>query len=183
MITKVLEKIKKMMPSERNILGDKLLRDNLKELTLGLLAPSVDLISLEKLNIRESAIERAALDNENRLSDDHSHSLTKTFIDESIRLLKNVPYWIPENVPTIMLWLVYGFLFFLGNLFGFPSVFLVGAALILKIPEKAPLKFENILRRIFPQWFLYPKMYSIHIFYYFSYQINIIRCYLKYEKF
>ena len=50
--------------------------------------------------------------------------------------------------------------FLICKFFGLPSVILVGAALIIKVPEKAPLPFELFLRKLIPLWILYPKIGS-----------------------
>jgi hypothetical protein len=66
-----------------------------------------------------------------------------------------------DNVPTLILWSLYLCAFVVFYMLSAPAILIVGAAFIIKIPERASREFENLLRALFPVWFLYPNMYVV----------------------
>jgi hypothetical protein len=186
----ILLKIKNMSARDRSVLGDKLLRDNLRELTAGFFKPSAVSSSGQSAeidNMRARAMERAAVQAEKEKALGLSGAGAKTDSSggdanngggggvgiEGAKAVtagvatavggvggwfKDTMKWIPLNIPTIILWLCYSTVFFLGMWLGLPMILMVGGAFIVKIPEKAPKEFEYLLRSIFPLWLLYPTM-------------------------
>lgn len=162
---KTLEKIKKMSPTDRILLGDKLLRDNLHNLTMTYYKPIIDTgVTAEVVQMREVALERAEINHQRAQQAQQEANLLKEsllqFVTESIGFALKFPEWAPHNVPTLLLYGVYMVVFFAAYLLKVPKVVLVSALFLMELPEKAPREFEALLRNIFPKYFLYPKRYN-----------------------
>jgi hypothetical protein len=162
-IKRTLTKIKNMHPKDRNILGDKLIRDNLKELTVAFFKSSTtEGQSIEAANLQQSAQLRAvAMSEAQKIAVAEARAAKGTIAilieDLFTGVHKSLP-WVSRNVPTIFLWLSYALLLLLTRISGLPTVLLIGAAFIVKIPTKAPPAFEKSLQKFLPDWILYPQL-------------------------
>eukprot|EP01038_Epipyxis_sp_PR26KG_P007180 gene7180-9790_t len=163
--SKILDRIKKLNPIDRNILGDKMLRDTLTDLTVAFYKPTINAgVSLEIANMRQTAIERAeiAFENEKKAAVAAYSSKNKLVASlmDVIAVIRELPNWAPHNVPTVILWLCYLLLFLICIIVGIPSILLIGGFLIIRIPDKPSREFELFLRDYIPKWVLYPKRYN-----------------------
>lgn len=162
-IKRTLTKIKNMHPKDRNILGDKLIRDNLKELTVAFFKNNnTEGQSIEAANQQQTAQLRAVAMTEAQKQAVAEARLAKGTIailveDLFVGVHKSLP-WVSRNVPTIFLWLSYALLLLITRLSGLPTVLLIGAAFVVKIPTKAPVAFEKSLQKFLPDWLLYPDL-------------------------
>lgn len=166
-IKKVLVRIKKMHPHERNILGDKVLRDNLKELTTAFLKPSTyEGVGLEDANRRESQLLRTEVEGEMakkaELAAMQDKNVLVVIIHETMDWLRALPQFVTNNVPTAIMWVGLMFGFVLLRLMGLPPVMLIGGALIMKIPDRAPREFEALLETFIPAAILYPTKHEVN---------------------
>ena len=162
-IKRTLTKIKNMHPKDRNILGDKLVRDNLKELTVAFFKNNnTEGQSIEAANLQQTAQLRAvALTEAQKQAVAEARAAKGTIAiileDMFVGFHKSLP-WVSKNVPTIFLWVSYALLLLITRLSGLPTVLLIGAALVVKIPTKAPVAFEKSLQKFLPDWILYPQL-------------------------
>jgi hypothetical protein len=179
-ITRILQKIKKLHPDDRCVLGDKLLRDNLKDLTAAFLAPILantvsDPAKSDVADERRSSQIAQANKTSAQEAEEKGNFLFWSFIIQLIRgcnvgmvslalyefksYVFSIPSWCYGNVPTAIMWGFYFTSLVILVLVGVPIVLVVIAAFLVKLPEKAPLQFELFLRGILPQSILYPKRY------------------------
>jgi hypothetical protein len=83
-------------------------------------------------------------------------TVIKQLLKDLLKIVRNLPIWLPRNVPTVLLWLLYLLAALLSHLLGLPTLLLVAGAFIAKVPEYAPRKFEVMLEGVLPLWLLYP---------------------------
>jgi hypothetical protein len=146
---------------DRAILGDQLLRDNLRDLTVAFFKPVAGGTNLtERLS---NDIEEAKKD---LLSDQYNQELLKKAENKGMLALalseialsfKTIPGWLRENMPTAIMWLCYVTTLIVLAVLGVPLLIIIVAVFLIKIPEKAPLGFELVLRSFIPSFILYPK--------------------------
>lgn len=159
---KLVKKVKHMSSEDRVVLGDKLLRDNLRDLTVNYFKPTVDTgTSLEVTNMREVAIVRAELahQKEQQVKYEEQLVLDRSFIPpvkEIIKIIRKSPEWLKTNVPLLILWSCYLLSAIVVVVLGIPPVFVIGAAFLIKIPTSTPRDFEILLRMYIPFFILYP---------------------------
>jgi hypothetical protein len=160
-IRKTLTKIKNMHPKDRSILGDKLVRDNLRELTVAFFKPNTsEGQTIESANLKQTKQLRAVAMSEAQKQALAEARLAKGTIailaeDFVVGIHKSLP-WLSRNVPTVFLWITYAVVLFITRISGLPTVLLVGGAFVVKIPMKAPKAFEKTLQKFLPDWILYP---------------------------
>ena len=160
-IKKSLTKIKNMHPKDRNILGDKLIRDNLKELTVAYFK-TTDGQSIEAASAQQTAQLRATAQSEASKQAVIEARLAKgmvvVLIEDFVSGVQHSLPWISRNMATVILWICYALLLFLTRISGLPTVLLIGAGFIIKIPSTAPIAFEKTLQKFLPDWLLYPQL-------------------------
>ena len=150
-----------MHPKDRNILGDKLVRDNLKELTIAFFKPNTsEGQTIESTNLQQTAKLRAVALSEAQKQAIVEARLAKGTVaiileDIVVGITKSLP-WLSRNIPTVFLWLTYMIVLFITRISGLPTVLLICAAFVIKFPLKAPVAFEKTLQKFLPEWILYP---------------------------
>jgi len=160
-IRKTLTKIKNMHPKDRNVLGDKLVRDNLRELTLAFFKPNTsEGQTIESANLQQTAQLRAVAMSEAQKQAIAEARLAKGTVaiiieDIMVGVQRSLP-WLSRNVPTVFLWITYALVLLITRLSGLPTVLLIGTAFVVKIPMKAPKAFEKTLQKFVPESILYP---------------------------
>lgn len=162
-IKKTLTKIKNMHPKDRNILGDKLVRDNLKELTVAFFKPATsEGQTIESANLQQTQQLRAvAMSEAQKQAVAEARAAKGTvqiLMEDFFAGVTNSMPWVSRNMPTVFLWLSYALLLFITRISGLPTVLLIGAAFVVKIPTKAPVAFEKALQKFIPDWVLYPAL-------------------------
>jgi hypothetical protein len=167
-IRKTLTKIKNMHPKDRAILGDKLVRDNLRELTIAYYKPNTsEGQTIESANAKQTAKLRAvALSEEQKKAIAEARAAKGTVAilieDLAVGVHRALP-WLSRNVPTVFLWVMYALVLLLTRLAGLPTVLFIGAAFVVKIPLKAPVAFEKALQKFIPEAILYPPVMYVDV--------------------
>jgi hypothetical protein len=167
-IRKTLTKIKNMHPKDRAILGDKLVRDNLRELTVAYYKPNTsEGQTIESANAKQTAKLRAvALSEEQKKAIAEARAAKGTVAilieDLAVGVHRALP-WLSRNVPTVFLWVMYALVLLLTRLAGLPTVLFIGAAFVVKIPLKAPVAFEKALQKFIPEAILYPPVMYVTV--------------------
>lgn len=168
MITRIVNKLKKLHPDDRAILGDQLLRDHLKEITLGFFAPSVagNLVAADGIRLSNAATEaeleelkkdiRLDQRNQQLLKAAESKGMIALALVEFLTYIQLSPALILDNIPLIIMWTTYALLLIALGVVGVPPLFLIIGVFVIKLPDKVPLWFELILRGIIPSFILYP---------------------------
>jgi hypothetical protein len=166
-LTRVLRRIKNMHPEERMVLGDKLLRDNLRELTHAYFVP-IKASKTERALLRREQ-EQEGINNEmlelNQLrtaeqeaKDLDAQGMVEFTIQEIKSFARLIPSWLCNNVPLLILWLSIFLVSLSLYLLGIPFVVLVLTGAVLKFPDRVPLSVELFMRSIIPGRILYPSM-------------------------
>ncbi len=158
-IKKLLGQIKEMAPKDRHVLGDKLLRDNLRELTVSFHRPEEggEGDSVEASAMRDSLIERAELAEERVKGAEVRSSLKDTALfslEDVGGSLLGMPQWVSANVATVTLWTLYLSVILVLFACGVPLVLLLAGWLMAPVPDKATPAFEALLRGFAPSWLL-----------------------------
>lgn len=158
-LNRLLMRIKKLHPDDRCVLGDQLLRDHFKSLTLAYFSPAatpttsvgskVDLARERK----EYELEKARL---SVLKSADEKGMLFLGLEELRMWLGRVPQAFAHNVPVIIMWTLALTGYWILFLLGVPVLFIMVAAFMFKIPEQVPPRLEMILQMVFPDSILYP---------------------------
>jgi hypothetical protein len=125
---KLIKKIRNINNLDRNVLGDKLIRDNLKDLTNAFFKPIIDSgVSLEDANARETAIIRAEIAHqvESIAKLEETTKNSRIFILQ-LMSVDEFKAWSLKNVPTVILWSSYIAIILYCWFISVPSILIIG---------------------------------------------------------
>lgn len=161
-IKKRLKNMKEMNAKDRVIIGNQLLRGCLQELTLTIFkSKTPDFVSINN-NVNIEVVDNNDKKNEiipkikvisSINNKEHSNGLDMMDI---IEWLLGIPVWIPDNVPTIIMWSLIFVGICLYFYLGLPLVALLVTVFVVPTPTHCPKKLERQLRTIIPMYILYP---------------------------
>jgi hypothetical protein len=156
----MVKKIKHMATRERLILGEKLLRDNLRAITLSYLKPSDDM-SAEMSDIKaadeykQKLLRFKALRRKILLQKPKATGILG-YLDELATMLRTSPELVLNNIPTVIMWAGFGLVIGIYYLLGLPLVALIAVLFVGKIPLVIPPDIEELLQGYIPESILYP---------------------------
>jgi len=167
-------KIRKMKARDRCVMGDKLLRDNFRELTRSYFqkAGSAGGVSTKtggefvaggRANqcVPQPVVSASATNDLNGITTGPPTSSTASAIaaadpakadvmQQIMTFAQEFPEWAPRNQPTLVLWGLYLFAMLLPRLFGIPALPLIIAGYFLKAPVTAPKMLEDMVVQFAP---------------------------------
>lgn len=173
-------KIRTMKPRDRYILGDKLLRDNLKQLTIGYHKASASSTTSEKAQAEQQALmqhQRQVQQHQRAVSAaaaaaapvststtvEATATTTPLTVEDVVSLVKTIPDWAPNNVPSLIqlsvLVLIYCMLIpFLSwvVMIALPLVMVAGGMINPSLYKAHPM-FEELLAKVLPDTVLKPQ--------------------------
>ncbi len=177
-LPRILTRVKNMHPDERCVLGDKLIRDNLRELTMAFFSPSAkqtgggtssaDKDSTQgqrprltgatssELLAESEELEQQRVD-QRQAREVESRGMIDLARQDIQSWLLSQPDWILSNMPTVLMWAGIVLCYILLYLVGTPLVVLIVTAVLVKIPERPSLQMELYMRAMIPTSILYPK--------------------------
>jgi hypothetical protein len=177
-IKKSLTKIKNMHPKDRNIMGDKLIRDNLKELTVAFFKSNSDGQTIEEANLEQTKKLRKVAQKEAKrqavLEARIAKGTVTVILEDVVSGFRNSLPWCSRNVPTLLLWVTYALVLFITRISGLPTVLLICAAFVIKIPSKAPVAFEKTLQKFVPEHILYPPVMYVFCLHFILFSLRFI---------
>jgi hypothetical protein len=158
-IKKRFKKMKEMNFKDRVIIGNQLLRGCLQELTLTIFKSETSDVVTTNNNIntvvdnnnKNEIIPKIAVTTSSIKNKDHGLDMM-----DIIEWLLGIPVWIPDNVPTIIMWILIAVGVCLYFYLGLPLVALLVTVFIAPTPTHCPKKLERQLRTIIPMYILYP---------------------------
>jgi len=170
----LLNKIQQMDSlTSMRVLGDQLLRDGLKTITLAYFKQA-DGVSLEVAEMRAAALEKARVTEEQmRVEEEKKNrsneanrvagargALHALFAPLSSRV-QGISQLLLNDMPSVFLWLIYLVsLYLYFRILRMPLIALAILLFLIRPPMLAPKPFERLLRRLIPLWVLYPTLFA-----------------------
>eukprot|EP01035_Chromulina_nebulosa_P019498 gene19498-25389_t len=154
----LLRRIKHMEPRERRIIGEQLLRDNLKTMTVSYLQPANgSSIETEEIKLALEDKDRFKSDNRPRSKSISIENVgVLQLVDQLKDYLRSSPEFILSNIPSVILWLLYLLFLIIYITIGLPIVALIVVVFLVKLPDRASNELEELLSSFIPQHILYP---------------------------
>lgn len=155
----LLGRLKKMNTRDFVVLGDNLVRDNLRFLT----AQYVKTVGSKNISEYRSTLLKASESAQERRNNRQTltESLAVSPVDEAIDWTLNFPQWCGKNIPTIIMWTLLIIAYRLYIFMQFPVSLLVIVLYLVDIPSKAPPIFESMMKLFIPEDTIYLLQSSI----------------------
>lgn len=164
-LARIVKRIQHLHPEDRLIIGEKILRDNLHDITTAFLG-SLDGSSATPFDMQSSrrvSIEGKTPDDQDALEELLSQrrslemareaelkGMWRQGFDDIILWIKEIPMWIVTNFATVVLWCIYLFVFGFLAWLGIPSVLVMIVAYLVNVPERAPDAMTAFIEFVLP---------------------------------